>query len=89
MKKVKRGDIVEQIWCEEDDELVGLEFELSFFRRCCPSLITPPVGLKIGEFGKLVGKKKKVGYTGSALKYWMYKGLGFSHGTGQWWWELI
>lgn len=51
--------MVEEIWCEEDDELVGLEFELSFFRRYCPSLITPPVGLKIGEFGKLVGKKKR------------------------------
>ena len=50
--------MVKQIWCEGDDELVGLEFELSFFVDVCPSLITPPVGLKIGEFGKLVGKKK-------------------------------
>ena len=37
----------------------------------------------------IIGEKEKSPSSCSSEKRIMYKGLGFSHGTGQGWWELI
>lgn len=62
--------MVEEIWCEEDDELVGLEFELSFFSSILPLFDNPSGRPENWGIRKISWEKKKVGYTGSALKYW-------------------